>query len=327
MPEVPSPDDRMPWRPPWQTTPRRAPWARALRILFGAVAFFGGLAFLYVEVRGAPADERPKGALQDLLILALAVFVALIAAYGFDQLLTGVWPSRRRWFQRAEDVLGKRLRGARRSGNLTVGYVWNAPVRVHWSVLIGLVLFGGFRPGAWIGFLVVILAHELGHAVLVRRSGLRVVAVSLHAFGGECQWLGQPTSLPVERGHGGVQLVAGCTIGRRRGLAVLFPASARRVARAGLGPGPSACAVGDGPCETESAIAGCGGGGRAVTPDYPGHAAIAAAQSGSVGTIASRMKPSPAGPKNVPGATRMPRAASFAAYPSLLSPAGTRAQR
>lgn len=194
MQEVPSPDDRMPWRPPWQTTPRRAPWARALRILFGAVAFFGGLAFLFVEMRGAPADGRPKGALQDLLILALAVFVALIAAYGFDQLLTGVWPSRRRWFQRAEDVLGKRLRGARRSGNLTVGYVWNAPVRVHWSVLIGLVLFGGFRPGAWIGFLVVILAHELGHAVLVRRSGLRVVAVSLHAIGGECQWLGEPTS-------------------------------------------------------------------------------------------------------------------------------------
>jgi hypothetical protein len=42
-------------------------------------------------------------------------------------------------------------------------------------VLVGLILVGGLRPGAWVGFLAVILAHELGHAVLVRRFGQHVV--------------------------------------------------------------------------------------------------------------------------------------------------------
>src|SRR6185369_7772346 len=35
--------------------------------------------------------------------------------------------------------------------------------------------------------------HELGHALLVRRLGYQVVAVEVHAFGGNCQWAGDPT--------------------------------------------------------------------------------------------------------------------------------------
>ena len=58
-----------------------------------------------------------------------------------------------------------------------------------------------------------------------------------------------------------------------------------------------------------------------------GQASTAARQSATVGTIASRMNPSPSAPNCVPGTTRMFRAASRAAYPSLVSPSGTRTQR
>ncbi len=168
---------------------------RVARIVFGVVVvpFFTGLALLFVEMRVSPADARPRNAPPDILIVAVTLFVALIAAYGLDQLLTGVWPSRRRWFTRAEEVLGESLGRVRGRGSLIVGHVWGAPIQVHWSVLVGLILVGGLRPGAWVGFLAVILAHELGHAVLVRRFGQHVVALSLHALGGECHWVGGPT--------------------------------------------------------------------------------------------------------------------------------------
>ena len=58
-----------------------------------------------------------------------------------------------------------------------------------------------------------------------------------------------------------------------------------------------------------------------------GQASIAARQSATVGTIARRMNPFPSRPNCVPSTTRMFRAARRAAYPSLVSPAGTRTHR
>jgi hypothetical protein len=46
--------------------------ARVLRIFFGAlvVPSFGGLALLFVKMRGAPAGPPPKGVPSDILIVA-----------------------------------------------------------------------------------------------------------------------------------------------------------------------------------------------------------------------------------------------------------------
>lgn len=81
------------------------------------------------------------------------------------------------------------------SGYLTIGRVRGAPVRVHWSAPLGAIAFTGFSmsPALWAGWLFLIVWHELGHAAMVRRYGHRVVAVRVHAFGGDCQWAGDPT--------------------------------------------------------------------------------------------------------------------------------------
>jgi stage IV sporulation protein FB len=81
------------------------------------------------------------------------------------------------------------------SGFLQIARVRGAPIRIHWSVLLGLMFFTGFRfaPAAWLGFVALILIHELGHAALVLRYGLRVVAIDVHGFGGECRWSGDTT--------------------------------------------------------------------------------------------------------------------------------------
>jgi membrane-associated protease RseP (regulator of RpoE activity) len=111
-----------------------------------------------------------------------------------------------------------------RNGSLTVGRFAGAPVRVHWSTPVGALVFTGFRfaPGAWLGFLALILVHEIGHAVAVRSCRQRVVAVEAHGLGGLCPWEGRAT--PVQRSliaWGGVvaQAVAG-------GCAVLLVAIA-----------------------------------------------------------------------------------------------------
>lgn len=73
------------------------------------------------------------------------------------------------------------------------------PVRIHWSALLGAVFFSGFRfaPGAWLGFVLVILAHELGHALVVRATRQQLLGVDVHALGGECRWSGYAS--PLER--------------------------------------------------------------------------------------------------------------------------------
>ena len=100
-------------------------------------------------------------------------------------------------------VLGYTARrdGARMfdSGFLTIGRIGRARVRVHWSTPIGVILFTGLRfaPGAWLGFVLVILIHELGHAAMVALSKHRVLSADVYALGGLCHWDGYPT--PTER--------------------------------------------------------------------------------------------------------------------------------
>jgi hypothetical protein len=81
------------------------------------------------------------------------------------------------------------------TGYYTLGRVRGAPIRIHWSAPFGALVFTGFAfaPALWAGFFLLVILHELGHAALVWRFGYRVVAVRVHAFGGDCQWAGDPT--------------------------------------------------------------------------------------------------------------------------------------
>lgn len=80
-------------------------------------------------------------------------------------------------------------------GYLTLFRIARIPVRAHWSVPLGLLLFSRLRiaPGVWLGFLLVILLHELGHAFLVRRYGLSVLGIDLSGLGGVCKYAGGPS--------------------------------------------------------------------------------------------------------------------------------------
>lgn len=83
------------------------------------------------------------------------------------------------------------------SGYFRLGRLGGAPIRIHWSAPIGAFLFCGmgFYPAAWAAFLLLILAHEVGHALLVRAFRLHLVSVDVHGLGGLCQFVGGTSQL------------------------------------------------------------------------------------------------------------------------------------
>jgi stage IV sporulation protein FB len=85
------------------------------------------------------------------------------------------------------------------TGFLTIARFRGAPIRLHWTLPIGALLFSGFRfaPVFWAAFFGLVLIHELGHATIVRRFRHRVLAIDVTGFGGLCRWSG--TATPFER--------------------------------------------------------------------------------------------------------------------------------
>ncbi len=85
---------------------------------------------------------------------------------------------------------------AMRHAYLEIGRFRGAPVRLHWTIPIGMLVLTRFRlaPGEWIGFFLLVLLHELGHAVLVDHFGLLLMRIDVHGFGGSCAVAGSPTS-------------------------------------------------------------------------------------------------------------------------------------
>lgn len=83
------------------------------------------------------------------------------------------------------------------NGYLTLGRIAGVPVRAHWSVPIGAVVFSRFSwaPGFWVGFVLLVLIHELGHAAVVKACRASVIEVNLHALGGECRYVGGVSAL------------------------------------------------------------------------------------------------------------------------------------
>jgi len=109
-----------------------------------------------------------------------------------------------------------------RGGYLTLGRWRGAPVRAHWTLPIGAMLFGQgrFVPGFWLGFFMLVLVHEVGHALLVRRYGQRVVSIDVHGLGGACRWSGDPTAIDRARiAWGGVLAQAALLVGSHLALA------------------------------------------------------------------------------------------------------------
>ena len=80
------------------------------------------------------------------------------------------------------------------------------PVSVGWGsvIVMGLYGFMSSREVSPMGLLeavlgalifgVSILVHELGHAVVANRLGMRVVGIRMHGLGGNCDYRGQPTA-------------------------------------------------------------------------------------------------------------------------------------
>lgn len=82
-------------------------------------------------------------------------------------------------------------------GYLTVGRIRRIPLRVHIATPIGLFVFAGFsfNPILWAGILFIIIVHELGHTVLVKRFQLSVVSIDITGIGGVCRWQGHATEV------------------------------------------------------------------------------------------------------------------------------------
>ncbi|MEW5740513.1 MAG: hypothetical protein AB1938_16415 [Myxococcota bacterium] len=81
--------------------------------------------------------------------------------------------------------------------SFTLFHVGRVPVRFHWSILLGLAVFSGFRidPVGWFGVLGLILVHELGHALVVRWAGAEAEAIEFTGFGGLCHWRGEVSAV------------------------------------------------------------------------------------------------------------------------------------
>ena len=111
-------------------------------------------------------------------------------------------------------------------GYLTLGRWRGAPVRAHWTLPVGAFVFGQgrFLPGFWLGFFLLVLIHELGHAMLVRRYRQQVVSIDIHALGGVCRWTGDPTAIMRARiAWGGVLAQAVLLVAAYVALAIAGP--------------------------------------------------------------------------------------------------------
>lgn len=76
-----------------------------------------------------------------------------------------------------------------KGGYLTVGRIAGIPLRIHLTAPLLPALVTGFRFDVplMVGIVVLVLAHELGHAAVARANGATVLEVCLHGLGGHCR--------------------------------------------------------------------------------------------------------------------------------------------
>jgi hypothetical protein len=79
--------------------------------------------------------------------------------------------------------------------SLIIGHWKEAPIRIHWTILPFAVILTGFKyhPAYLFAFFILILIHEVGHALIVRFYQFNVHELFIHGFGGTCSWSGFAT--------------------------------------------------------------------------------------------------------------------------------------
>jgi hypothetical protein len=84
-------------------------------------------------------------------------------------------------------------------GYFTLGQWRGIPIRMHWVTPLGAFLFTRFEfvPVIWLGFAVIVLVHEFGHALMVRWCDATVLSIDMDALGGSCSWEGAVS--PIQR--------------------------------------------------------------------------------------------------------------------------------
>lgn len=82
-------------------------------------------------------------------------------------------------------------------GFFVLGTVRGIKLRAHWSTPLACIVAGGvaMRPVVWAVALCLVAVHELGHALLAKNAGARVMAIDLAGWGGLCQWRGEVSAL------------------------------------------------------------------------------------------------------------------------------------
>jgi hypothetical protein len=83
------------------------------------------------------------------------------------------------------------------NGYFTLSHWRGLLIRMHWSVPVGALIVSRFEfaPVLWLGFVLLIFIHEVGHILTVRWSGATVSSVDLDGLGGSCTWTGEVTSI------------------------------------------------------------------------------------------------------------------------------------
>jgi Zn-dependent protease len=82
-------------------------------------------------------------------------------------------------------------------GYFTLGHWRGLPIRLHWTTPLGAFIFTRFEfvPIIWFGFALIVLVHEYGHALMVRRCGATVLSIDMDGLGGSCSWAGEVSHL------------------------------------------------------------------------------------------------------------------------------------
>ena len=123
-------------------------------------------------------------------------------------------------------------------GSFKIGSAFGIPVRLHWTFLAFLyllvILWGGnlatlFLLGVLFGC---VLLHELGHSLVARRFGIRVVDITFWPLGGMARMSEMPESSKVE----GLVAIAGPAVNFALAALGLIALAVMSLAPAGQGP-------------------------------------------------------------------------------------------
>jgi len=82
-------------------------------------------------------------------------------------------------------------------GSLIIANWQEAPVKIHWTVIISALFFSRFQflPVFWVSFFGLVFIHEAGHAMIVRYYRLWVEEILIHGLGGYCRYEGETSEI------------------------------------------------------------------------------------------------------------------------------------